>query len=81
FPACDRAPRYCHAHHPKSWLDGGPTCLANGVLLCSVHHMIIHSGEWQVYIAADGMPEFIPPPWIDEHQRPMRNNRRPPTPP
>jgi hypothetical protein len=28
FPGCDRPPRYTHAHHPKSWLDGGPTCLA-----------------------------------------------------
>ncbi|MBO0870328.1 MAG: DUF222 domain-containing protein [Micromonosporaceae bacterium] len=78
FPACDRAAKFCHAHHAKSWLDGGPTCLANGVLLCGVHHVIIHSGEWQVYIAADGMPEFVPPTWIDEHQRPRRNNRRPP---
>jgi hypothetical protein len=78
FPACDRPAKFCHAHHPTSWLDGGPTCLANGVLLCSYHHTIIHSGEWIVYIAADGMPEFIPPPWIDEHQRPIRNKRRPP---
>jgi hypothetical protein len=22
FPGCDRPPRYCHAHHIKSWLDG-----------------------------------------------------------
>jgi hypothetical protein len=78
FPSCDRPGKYCHAHHAKSWLDGGPTCLANGLLLCGYHHMIIHSGEWIVYIAADGMPEFIPPKWIDEHQLPISNNRRPP---
>jgi hypothetical protein len=78
FPGCDRPPRYTHAHHPKSWLDGGPTCLANGVLLCGFHHMVVHSGEWQVYIAADGLPEFIPPQWIDPEQRPIRNIRRPP---
>jgi hypothetical protein len=78
FPSCDRPAKYCHAHHPTSWLDGGPTCLANGVLLCHFHHLVVHSGEWIVYIAADGMPEFIPPKWIDEQQRPIRNNRRPP---
>ena len=78
FPGCDRPPKYCHAHHPKSWLDGGTTCLANGVLLCHFHHIVIHSGEWIVSIATDGIPEFTPPPWIDQHQRPRRNNRRPP---
>jgi hypothetical protein len=78
FPGCDRPPKYCHAHHARSWLDGGPTCLANGLLLCHLHHVVIHSGEWIVYIAADGMPEFIPPKWIDPEQRPMRNSRRPP---
>jgi hypothetical protein len=79
FPGCDRPPKLCHAHHPKSWLEGGPTCLANGVLLCGYHHMVVHSGEWIVNIAADGMPEFIPPKWIDPDQRPIRNNRGPPS--
>jgi hypothetical protein len=78
FPGCDRPPKYTQAHHPKSWLGGGPTCLANGVLLCGFHHMVVHSGEWIVYIAADGLPEFIPPRWIDPEQRPIRNNRRAP---
>jgi hypothetical protein len=78
FPGCERPPKFCHAHHAQSWLDGGPTCLANGLLLCHFHHMVVHSGERRVYIAADGHPEFIPPPWIDKHQRPIRNNRRGP---
>ena len=29
FPGCDRLPRYCHAHHIKSWLDGGETKFDN----------------------------------------------------
>ncbi|MGH3972605.1 MAG: DUF222 domain-containing protein [Pseudonocardiaceae bacterium] len=29
FPGCRRPPRYCHAHHIRSWLDGGETKLAN----------------------------------------------------
>ena len=29
FPACQRAPRYCHAHHIVSWLDGGETKISN----------------------------------------------------
>ena len=33
-------------------------------MLCSAHHRQIHSTEWLVRIR-DGLPEFIPPPWID----------------
>ncbi len=38
FPACQRPPRYCHAHHIVSWLDGGDTSLSNMCLLCEYHH-------------------------------------------
>jgi hypothetical protein len=79
FPGCDRPPKWCDAHHAISWCKGGKTCLANGVLLCGHHHRLIHQGEWQVYIAADGMPEFIPPAFVDPTRTPRRNHyhRRP----
>jgi hypothetical protein len=35
FPGCSRRPRRCHAHHIRHWLDHGPTCLDNLVLLWS----------------------------------------------
>jgi hypothetical protein len=73
FPSCDRPPRWCDGHHLLSWLDGGPTNLNNAVLLCPHHHRVIHQGYWQVMIAADGLPQFIPPPYIDPEQRPRRN--------
>jgi hypothetical protein len=38
FPGCDRPPRWCDAHHPLHWSDGGPTDLSNLVLLCGYHH-------------------------------------------
>ena len=79
FPGCDRPPKWCEGHHPVHWCDGGTTCLANGVLLCGHHHRLIHHSEWQVYIAADGMPEFIPPAHVDPTRTPRRNHfhRRP----
>ena len=54
-----------------AWLLGGPTTLDNGVLVCRVHHRQIHSTDWTVRIR-DGLPEFIPPPWIDPEQHPGR---------
>src|SRR5436309_1762880 len=33
FPGCGRR-RYLHAHHIIHWVDGGPTCITNLLLLC-----------------------------------------------
>jgi hypothetical protein len=79
FPGCDRPGSWCDAHHLRHWLDGGPTDLSNGVLLCGWYHQVIHRGEWAVVMAADGRPDFIPPAFIDPARRPRRNTRhRPP---
>jgi hypothetical protein len=43
------------------------------VLLCRRHHRVVHHDGWQVRIAADQLPEFLPPAWIDPQQRPRRN--------
>jgi Domain of unknown function (DUF222)/HNH endonuclease len=73
FPGCDRPPRWCHAHHIRAWADGGPTNLANSILLCGYHHRIIHRGHWTIRPGGDGLPEFIPPRYVDPQQRPRRN--------
>ncbi|HEX8627445.1 MAG TPA: HNH endonuclease, partial [Catenuloplanes sp.] len=73
FPGCDRPPRWCDGHHIDSWVDGGPTSLSNAVLLCRHHHRVIHHTRWTVRLGHDGLPEFIPPQFIDPHQRPRRN--------
>jgi hypothetical protein len=74
FPGCDRPPRWTDGHHIVSWLDGGPTSLANAVLLCGHHHRLIHHSDWQIrQNPADGLPDFIPPEYIDPQQQPQRN--------
>jgi hypothetical protein len=73
FPGCDRPPRWCEGHHIVPWQSGGPTSLANAVLLCGFHHRAIHRGDWQVRLGADQHPEFIPPRQVDASRRPRRN--------
>ena len=73
FPACDRPVRWTEAHHVTPWEDGGVTSVGSGALLCRYHHRLVHEGTWQVRVGADGLPEFIPPPYIDPLQRPRRN--------
>jgi hypothetical protein len=73
FPHCHRQPKHCHAHHIEHWADGGPTDLRNLTLLCGFHHRLIHHGDWEVRMAADGLPEFMPPQYLDPLRRPRRN--------
>ena len=73
WPGCDRPAGWCDAHHVRFWADGGPTSRDNGVLLCRRHHSEIHTGHWQIRWATDGIPEFVPPTWVDPQQVPRRN--------
>jgi hypothetical protein len=73
FPGCDRPARWTDGHHITHWTDGGDTTLTNAVLLCRYHHRVIHHGDWQVRLAPDGMPEFLPPSWLDPARHPRRN--------
>ena len=70
-PGCGRPVSWTEVHHIREWECGGETKLDNLVALCRVHHRQIHSTEWIVRIR-DGLPEFIPPKWIDFEQKPRR---------
>ncbi len=80
FPGCHRPPRHCQGHHIHHWSEGGPTDLANLVLLCAHHHRLLHRSGWQVRIATDGHPEFLPPRFLDKRRKPRRNNIHQPLP-
>jgi Domain of unknown function (DUF222)/HNH endonuclease len=53
-PGCD-ATRGLHAHHIRHWEDGGPTELANLVLLCPYHHRLHHRGVITITGPADAL--------------------------
>lgn len=72
FPNCDAPPQWCESHHVIDWADGGPTSVDNGTLLCGVHHREFVRMGW-VGVMLDGIPHWIPPPWIDRDQAPRRN--------
>lgn len=54
FPGCHRPPSFTDAHHVHSWLDGGPTDISNGLLLCRFHHRLVHEGGWTITVSAEG---------------------------
>lgn len=70
-PGCDRSPSWCECHHLTPWEHGGETTLSNLALLCKQHHRQMHFTEWIVRIR-DGLPEFVPPSFVD----PLRTPRR-----
>ncbi|MGW5364811.1 DUF222 domain-containing protein [Actinopolymorpha pittospori] len=74
FPGCRRPEKWTEAHHINHWIDGGATDLNNGVLLCQHHHTTIHTQGWTVRMSDDGHPEYLPPPWGDPYQNPIRPN-------
>ena len=75
FPGCDHPPQWCDRHHIIDWIDGGPTDLDNLTLLCRYHHTHFLQKGWICRINSDGLPEWIPPRWIDPQQQPQLNTR------
>ena len=73
FPGCERPISWSEAHHINPWArDHGSTNIDDGILLCRLHHMLIHDNHWHV-IRRGGQYWLRPPRDIDPHQklRPM----------
>jgi hypothetical protein len=61
FPGCDRPPGWTEAHHIDEFVrDQGRTDIADGILLCRFHHMLVHNEGWR--IARERADYFAVPP-------------------
>jgi hypothetical protein len=59
FPGC--ALRFVQAHHIRHWAHGGPTTLANLVLLCRYHHRALHEDGYRITREENGTLIFLRP--------------------
>ena len=81
FPGCGALPHRCDAHHVVHWIDGGPTDVAAGVLLCRRHHGVVHRTGWSIHIGDDGWA-WITTAWGRKHWCQQHQRSRPgPAPP
>lgn len=65
WTGCDRPPSWCEAHHIEHWArDGGRTDVADGLLLCKHHHLLLHDHHWEIERRGPAREEYwlIPPP-------------------
>ncbi|GAA1449695.1 hypothetical protein GCM10009641_80530 [Mycobacterium cookii] len=55
---CDIPGTWCDAHHLDPWHTGGPTDLANAVLMCPHHHHRVHDTGYRTDRLANGDLRF-----------------------
>jgi hypothetical protein len=48
-------------HHLVAWSEGGPTDMDNLMMLCGVHHRLVHEGGWKIVGDPNGELTFIAP--------------------
>jgi len=62
FPGCNRLPQWCDVHHIDGWFgDEGRTDVANLILLCRRHHMLVENTRWTITRTTNGGFEFTHP--------------------
>ena len=59
FPGCSRI-RLLHAHHIIRWPDGR-TEPDELIMLCRIHHRLMHEGKWSIRGNPEGAVEFVKP--------------------
>jgi hypothetical protein len=61
FPSCG-ARRFTHPHHIEWWSRGGGTDFENVILVCTLHHRLVHEHGWRVTRdSTDGIVRWFTP--------------------
>jgi hypothetical protein len=60
FPGCGHR-RFTQGHHVRWWEHGGRTDLDNLVLVCSLHHTLVHEHGWSISRDPDGTVRWFYP--------------------
>lgn len=79
WTGCEHPPSWCEVHHAQPFSEGGPTTVANGVLLCRFHHMHVHDNGWRIEWhgdAHDGGWVAMPAPGSGREPVPLPSKRR-----
>ncbi|SOD75159.1 uncharacterized protein DUF222 [Jatrophihabitans sp. GAS493] len=79
FPGCTIPVQWTQVHHQIPWHRGGKTSIHTMALLCGHHHRTFEQLGWTLTMT-NGIPWWIPPPWIDPTQQPVRNTQHHPPP-
>lgn len=72
-PGCRVPPVWTEGHHGIYWQHQGGTNSTNLILLCNACHTHVHQGVWTPTWNDDGVLYWIPAPWLDPYQTPIRN--------
>ena len=58
---CTRPAIWTDAHHLQHWADGGPTTMANLILLCRPHHRMVHEAGFSLQRLTTGRWQLLSP--------------------
>lgn len=72
-PGCRIPPVWTEGHHGIYWAQNGGTNTTNLILLCNACHTKVHQGVWTPTWNNEGVLYWIPAPWLDPTQTPIRN--------
>ncbi|WP_308467852.1 DUF222 domain-containing protein [Rathayibacter soli] len=77
WPECDRPPAWTEAHHINEWkAHQGKTDIADGILACRFHHLLLHNRHWRI-IRSGGQYALVPPRTEPDQRVRVLNNKSP----
>jgi hypothetical protein len=75
-PGCDVPGYWTEVHHDDGWACGGLTDIDKLTLTCKPDHNMTERG-WRTVKSADGITQWIPPPYLDHGQQTTNDYHHP----